>query len=152
MDNADMSTIQLPILKGLAMNLQRTSVMLVILLLISATPASAREWTSETGKFLFEAELVGANNGKVRFKRKDGETVHVNLTRLSKADRAFLATIGKAKLKIEASKQTPEEVIAALMLMGGQGDVRRNNSVPVMLYLDGTKITDAELDLSQANS
>ena len=56
------------------------------LLLLTATPVSARKWTSSDGKFSVEAELVEAKNGNVRLKRRDGKDITVPVSRLSKED------------------------------------------------------------------
>ena len=100
------------------MKLQRTCVLLVGVLLV-AVSASARKWTDNTGKFSVEAELVEATGGNVRLKRKDGKIMTVSVSRLSKADRDYLASIAKAKKKSEAAKPTREEVIAAIRNSGG---------------------------------
>ena len=53
---------------------------------MTATPVSARKWTSSDGKFSVEAELVEAKNGNVRLKRRDGKDITVPVSRLSKED------------------------------------------------------------------
>ena len=154
------------------MKLKRTTwVLLVGLLLTAAAPASARKWTSDTGEFSVEAELVEAKGGNVRLKRQDGKIITVPLTKLSKADRDFLASIDKAKKKNDATKATPEEVIAAIKKLGGQVKVDNNKAVVEVrlvgrqdlltdaglehlkgltnlqtLYLSGTKVTDAGME------
>ena len=52
------------------MNLQRTIVLVIGLLLIGTSPASARKWTDGTGQFSVEAELVEVKDGNVRLKRQ----------------------------------------------------------------------------------
>ncbi|MCH8043368.1 MAG: hypothetical protein IID44_06575 [Planctomycetes bacterium] len=149
------------------MKLQRTWVLLVGVLLVAAS-ASARKWTDNTGKFSVEAELVEAKDGNVRLKRKDGKIMTVPVSRLSKADRDYLAFIAEAKKKSEAAKPTREEVIAAIRNSGGHVEDYRNKEelmvrcvgylgtdaglkhldrLPtlVRLDLDGTKVTDAGL-------
>ena len=66
--------------------LRQALTLLVGLLLVTATPASARKWTSSDGKFSVEAELVEAKNGNVRLKRRDGKDITVPVSRLSKED------------------------------------------------------------------
>ena len=66
--------------------LRQALTLLVGLLLVTATPVSARKWTSSDGKFSVEAELVEAENGNVRLKRRDGKDITVPVSRLSKED------------------------------------------------------------------
>ena len=68
------------------MRLRQALTLLVGLLLVTATPVSARKWTSSDGKFSVEAELVEAKNGNVRLKRRDGKDITVPVSRLSKED------------------------------------------------------------------
>ena len=128
------------------MKLKRTTwVLLVGLLLTAAAPVSARKWTESTGKFSVEAELVEVKDGNVRLKRQDDKVITVPLTKLSKADRDFLASIDKAKKKNDATKATPEEVIAAIKKLGGQVKVDNNKAV-VEVRLGGRQVTDAGLE------
>ena len=96
------------------MKLQRTWVMLVSLLLIAAAPASARKWTNDTGKFSVEAELVEAKDGSVTLKKQNGKVITVPLSKLSKADRDFLASIVRAKKKPEAKTRKLSSIAALL--------------------------------------
>ena len=127
------------------MNLRRTWVLLVGLLLTAAASVSARKWTDSTGKFSVEAELVEVKDGNVRLKRQDDKVITVPLTKLSKADRDFLASIDKAKKKNDATKATPEEVIAAIKKLGGQVKVDNNKAV-VEVRLVGFEVADAGLE------
>ena len=124
---------------------QRTCVLLVGLLLMAAVPASARKWTSSNGKFSIEAELVDVKDGNVRLKRKDGEIKTIPVSKLSKADRDYLASLAKAKKKPVATKVSRAEAIAALKKLGGKIRVGRNKEV-VEVSLLGPKVTDAALE------
>ena len=126
------------------MNLKRTIVLVIGLLLISASPALARKWTSSNGKFSVEADLVEVKGGSVELKKRDGKIITVPLAKLSKADRDFLAAKAKAKKKPEATKPTPEEVIAAIKKLGGRVTVIENKIV--FVNLSGTQVTDAGLE------
>ena len=77
------------------MKLRQAWVLPVGLLLVMATPVSARKWTSNDGKFSVEAELVEVKDGNVRLKRQNGEIITVPLTNLSKADRDYLSSVGQ---------------------------------------------------------
>ena len=92
------------------------SVLLVGLLLIAAAPASARKWTSNTGNFSVDAELVEVKDGNVRLKRQDGSVIAVAASKLSKADRAYLASIAKPK----------PEATRALKTDDAQGNLNEN--------------------------
>ncbi len=106
--------------------------------------ALARYWTSSNGKFSVVAELVEVKGDSVRLKKKDGKIITVPLAKLSKADRDFLAAKAKAKKKPEATKPTPEEVIAAIKKLGGRVTVIENKIV--FVNLSGTQVTDAGLE------
>ena len=85
----------------------RFALMLLVGLLLVATPVSARKWTSSDGKFSVEAELVEAKDGNVRLKRQDGKVITVPVSKLSKADQDHLSSIAKPEKKPEAAKLTP---------------------------------------------
>jgi hypothetical protein len=61
-------------------------------LLPSIASAGPREWSTSDGKFKVEAQLIGFDGDLVRLKKSDGKEVTVAATRLSPADRAYLAT------------------------------------------------------------
>ena len=77
------------------MNLQRTWLLVVGLLLIAAAPASARKWTNKTGSFSVEAELVEAKDGSVKLKKPNGKIITMPVSELSKADRNYLTERAK---------------------------------------------------------
>lgn len=60
------------------------------LLVVFASPASARKWTSSDGKFSTEAELVEYADGKVTLQKADDQRITVPLAKLSPADRRFV--------------------------------------------------------------
>ena len=95
------------------MRLRQALTLLVGLLLVTATPVSARKWTSSDGKFSVEAK-----NGNVRLNRRDGKIITVPVSKLSKADRDHLSSIAKPEKKPEADKPTPDEVISAIKKPG----------------------------------
>ncbi|MEE2935889.1 MAG: SHD1 domain-containing protein, partial [Planctomycetota bacterium] len=113
---------------------------LLVGLLVTAAPVSARKWTSSDGKFSIEAELVEAKDGNVRLKRQDGKVITVPVSQLSKADRDYLSSIAKPEKKPEAAKPTPAEAIAAIKKLGGSVKVDGNKAV-VSVDLNFTKIT-----------
>ena len=59
------------------MQLWGISILVVGLLLSSAAPALGRKWTSSTGKFSVEAELVEAKDGNVLLRRQDSKIITV---------------------------------------------------------------------------
>ena len=132
------------------MNLRRTIVLIIGLLLISTASISARKWTDTTGKFPVEAELVEVKDGSVKLKKRDGKIITLPVSTLSKADRDFLAAIAHAKKKPAVHKPervvekalTEEQAIAKIKEMGG--NVVYRNAV-MEVRLSGTKVTDAGL-------
>jgi len=79
---------------------------MLLLLLVSAIPAPAREWTDSSGVFKVEAELVKVEGRTVYLRRTDGTVVRVPLAKLSTADRAFAA-----RAKDTAGAQTGAAVL-----------------------------------------
>ncbi len=82
--------------------------MITTVLLCLAGPAIAqvRTWTDKTGKLRLEGEMVGFNDGKVILKPSGGETIAVEMTRFSKADREYIRQElqrRREKLKAEVS-------------------------------------------------
>jgi hypothetical protein len=86
--------------EGRDMKLRRMCVLLGVLLLVT-NPAAARKWASRDGKFSIDAELVEVRDGVVRLKRQDGRIIPVPVSKLSKADRDYLASLTKAKSDAE---------------------------------------------------
>lgn len=54
-----------------------------------------RTWHDASGAFSVEAQLLGVEDGKVRLKKADGQTVSLPIDRLSDEDQKFLARQGK---------------------------------------------------------
>ncbi len=66
------------------MKLRFESVLMVCLLLLAATPASAREWTSRNGKNAVEAGLQTMDtNGHVILERHDGRFLKIPIRALT---------------------------------------------------------------------
>ncbi len=80
------------------MNVLRIPHLLAIVLVMTTTPCvfaqavpDYRTWTDSTGKFRVEAKLVETVGAKVKLQRQaDGRVVEIPLSRLSKADQAFV--------------------------------------------------------------
>ena len=133
------------------MKQQRTWVLLIGLLLgLLAAPVSARKWTSNSGKFTVEAELVDALGGNARLKRQDGKIITVPIAKLSKSDREFLASDAKAKLA--TAKATRDKLVAMIEGLNGTVFVTRGQVTFVSLRngafrpdLKRNKVTDATL-------
>ena len=63
-------------------------------LLGSTLAQEMRTWTDATGKFKVQAKFVEMTDGKVTLERADGKRVVVPLTKLSEADRKYVAQLG----------------------------------------------------------
>ncbi|GAG03535.1 unnamed protein product, partial [marine sediment metagenome] len=73
------------------------NVLLVIVAVgLLASPAMARQWTSRTGGFSVEAELVDVKGGNVILKKEDGSQLTVPLNKLSLGDVRYIADVLKA--------------------------------------------------------
>lgn len=125
------------------MKRRRMWLLLAGLLLVVATPVSARKWTSTSGKFSVEAELLEVKDGSVRLKKRDGKIVTVPLAKLSKADREHVAALTKAKPLKPVS--TREEAIAAFRKLGGFVYLNRKKDVVGVRLINNPNVTDADL-------
>ena len=89
---------------------------------LAADAAEARLWQDPSGRFSVEAEFVRQENGKVVLRRSDGHEINVALSRLSDADRRFLADLSKPKdsskrpaaATTEATNESDDDVAAPL--------------------------------------
>jgi hypothetical protein len=115
--------------------------MVVVLLLVAAAPATARNWTSSSGKFSVEAELVESKGGNVRLKLKSGKIITVPLAKLSKADQAYLKTLAKKKDKPKVVKLSPAAALAAVKALGADF-LFNDNKEPVGVLFFGDKLLD----------
>jgi hypothetical protein len=75
------------------MNRMLPAIYAILLLPWNPGDSSAREWTDGTGQFKVEAELVDVVDGNVRLRRTDGTVISLSITRLSEADRGWLASL-----------------------------------------------------------
>ena len=62
-----------------------------------------RTWTSKTGKFTIQAELLSFAQGVVSLRRADGKTIKVPLAKLSKDDQNFVTNLGSSNGVPDAS-------------------------------------------------
>jgi len=62
----------------------------IVAVLLSSSLAETRTWTSRSGKFSTEAELLDYDEGQVQLLKSDGETIKVPLVALCKKDREFI--------------------------------------------------------------
>lgn len=70
--------------------MRRFLVVVLVLVAVSAVPASARKWTSRAGGFSLEAELVDVRDGNAVLRKADGSEVSVPLNKLSLADVRYI--------------------------------------------------------------
>ncbi|MBM4095099.1 MAG: hypothetical protein FJ276_37690 [Planctomycetes bacterium] len=59
----------------------------------SPAQAASRTWTDASGKFKVEAVLLNVNGDNVVLKKKNGNTTTVPISKLSKPDQDFLASL-----------------------------------------------------------
>lgn len=62
----------------------------VIVLSVSSAWAEVRTWSSASGKFSVQAELIEVVDGKARLRKEDGRVIAVPIAKLSSADRRLL--------------------------------------------------------------
>lgn len=79
--------------------------------------AESRKWTTVDGRFSVQAELVTLSNEGVRLRNGDGKEIDVLLSKLSKADRAYLKTL-QTPNKAGANDKRPKTLEANLTLKG----------------------------------
>lgn len=71
------------------------SVVVVSGFLALAADAAPRTWTDSTGKHKMKAAFVSLDDGKVTLEKDDGDTIEVELKKLSKADQKYVADFTK---------------------------------------------------------
>lgn len=76
--------------------MRRLVPLVLILVATWQSPALARKWTSRTGGFSVEAELVDVRDGSAVLKKEDGTEVSVPLSKLSLADVRYIDGVIKA--------------------------------------------------------
>src|SRR3990172_8039382 len=91
------------------MSLKNACMLPVGLLLLAASPALARKWTDNIGKYSVEAELVEVKGDDVLLKKPDGSIIPVPITRLSDADRRYLEDLNKQMGETRGRLKTPQE-------------------------------------------
>ncbi len=81
--------------------MKRQALMMLVCGLLLVLPSSswARKWTSNTGKYSIEAELVEVRDKKVTLRKPDGSVVTLPVARLSDQDRRYLKTLKKSTAK-----------------------------------------------------
>lgn len=79
-----------------------------ILLMLSLTAVTAREWTDDSGTYTVKAEFVNFADGKVHLKNAAGKVIGVQMSRLSKADQDYV----HAELKRRRNEQATTPVSA----------------------------------------
>ena len=70
--------------------MRRLLATMLIFALATAVRAETRTWTSSSGRFSTEAELIDFNDGKAHLKKADGKVIEVPLSSLCEEDRALI--------------------------------------------------------------
>lgn len=111
------------------MKMQRTLVSALLGVLLATAPLEARTWTdAKTGRTL-DGELISVEDDTAVIKRADGKTFRIPISRLSKADQAFLKKQsgggegGKAAGPAGIVELTPPATLTATKI-SGKGDDR----------------------------
>lgn len=81
------------------MFVRRVLVVVLVLVVGAELPAVARKWTSRSGGFSIEAELVDVRDGNAVLKKTDGSEVSVPLNKLSLGDVRYI------KAELEAAEK-----------------------------------------------
>lgn len=87
----------------------------VVLVAVLASPALARKWTSRTGGFSVEAELVDVRDGNAVLKKADGTEVSVPMNKLSLADVRYIREELQSAEKAIGARSEPEAAPAGTM-------------------------------------
>ncbi len=106
---------------------------MAVLMGVPWTPSAAvaRTWSSRTGKFTIEAELVDFGDGKVKLKKTDGDVVRVPLGKLCESDREYVA--GQRKW---TSKSGKFSILAELLgSKDGKARLRKTNGEMVSVRI-----------------
>lgn len=70
---------------------------------------SARTWKSSDGAYSIDAEYVGAKDGKVSLRKKNGAVIEVPLARLSAEDQAYVEDITDPFREVEQERGAKEK-------------------------------------------
>jgi hypothetical protein len=62
-----------------------------LVLIVTALPCVAREWTDASGAYTFEGDLIAASDGTIVLRRTKGELEAYQTSQLSEADQKFVA-------------------------------------------------------------
>lgn len=91
----------------------RFSVLILAVLMVLAPPPASlvgRTWIDKTGQHKVDADLVAVKNGQVQLRRRDGRLFSVAVTKLSDADRLFLAGVVRGGENL--APKTPQDPVA----------------------------------------
>lgn len=77
--------------------------------LMFAAEDALRTWSDSSGKFKIEASLVSNENGQVKLLRKDGQSVTLPISKLSKEDQKYLASLDGKDSDAKADKKASEK-------------------------------------------
>lgn len=126
-----------------------------MLIFALAAPASAepRTWTSSSGRFSTEAELIDFNDGKAHLKKADGKVIEVPLSSLCDADRAAIkkqfpgVEETRARPGVEyrewASKSGKFKIMGEFLgVAEGKVRIRKTDGTEISVGLD--KLSDAD--------
>ncbi|MEW4453385.1 SHD1 domain-containing protein [Bremerella sp. JC817] len=80
----------------------------LLLVMLSTTMVSGREWTDSTGKFKIDAEYESFRDGALTLRKANGDMVTVPWERLSSADQQFLKS--RPEVKAYLGEQSPAAV------------------------------------------
>ena len=102
------------LLLGSGPTMRRLVPLVLILVAMLQSPSLARKWTSRSGGFSVEAELVDVRDGTAVLKKEDGTEVSVPLSKLSLADVRYIEGVLKsaeagAGGKVEGMPTPPTE-------------------------------------------
>ena len=90
----------------------------VLMALVVVGDAEARTWSSKSGKFTIEAEMVDFQGGMLRLKKSDGKELIVPLAKLSSADQRWV----RSELRRRKSKPKPKAPRVEAPVVAASGD------------------------------
>ncbi len=90
-------------------------------LLFTGLNAEGRVWTSKTGHYKVEAEVIAFNDHLVVLKKESGELIAVELNQLSEADQKFVAS--------QETKDAAKKHLDAMQTWTGKDGLKMNGRV-----------------------
>lgn len=121
---------------------------ILLTLLVAASSAAMRSWTSANGKYTVMAELVKVEEQSVRLKKEDGEEITVPLDKLSETDQRYVRLRASRQTRSNAESEDASESDAKTASTSKSESPRRRSSRGKARHEDEVAVADEAQALS----